>query len=276
MRIQRGRSHLVLAAAGLLMIATVMASPSPALGGGRGSASPRSGSSVVEVVTSPEGRVLVTGPGASVGAGMALYEFSGDAFSPQPPAPAVLQFHCTATNTTTRFSTGMGGTPCTTPWPPLMASGALVAGPGVRETGLSRAVAGSGFTTGQVEYFGHPLYTFFKDTPGTFNGEGVAAFGGIFWLVSPRDGAPNAGTATLGTELTASGRALSTTVASGARTVYMLSYDTPGSARAPRPARRPEHLCQRLFRGLAAPAHHWIADRRAGCQPCARRGAAPL
>jgi predicted lipoprotein with Yx(FWY)xxD motif len=233
MRIPRGRSRFGHVAAAVLMVGTVMARTSPAFAGVRPPASPGSGSPVVEVAQSPEGRVLVTGPGATVGADMALYEFSGDAFSAQPPAPAVLQFHCTATNTTTRFTTETGGTPCTTPWPPLMASAALVAGPGVRQPGLSRASAGSGFTTGQVEYFGHPLYTFFKDTPGTFNGEDIAAFGGIFWLVSPLNGAPNAGTAKLGTELTASGPALSTTVSSGARTLYMLSYDTPGSTRGP-------------------------------------------
>lgn len=194
------------------------------------------GAAVVQVAQSTYGPVLVTGPGASVGAGLALYEFSGDAFSPQPPlaeGTAVLQFHCTATNTTARFSSGSSTKPtaCTTPWPPLMASGSsLVAGPGVSQSGLSVASATSGYTTGQVEYYGHPLYTFVKDTVGTFNGENYGVFGGIFWLVSPRDGLPDAGTATLGSELTASGPALNATEGNGLRTVYMLSYDTPGTA----------------------------------------------
>jgi predicted lipoprotein with Yx(FWY)xxD motif len=149
------------------------------------------------------------------------------------PAPlALLQFNCTASNTTARFPAGTGATPCTVPWPPLMATGPLVAGPGVSQAGLSTATATSGFTTGQVEYFGHPLYTFVKDTPGTFAGEDVAAFGGIFWLVS-RNGQPDAGVAKVGTEVSPSGAALSTTTASGGRTLYMLTYDTPGPSYGP-------------------------------------------
>ncbi len=173
----------------------------------------------------------MTAPGAKAGAGLALYEFSGDAFpAPEPPTP-VLQFNCTATNTVERFASppGTGGTGCTTPWPPLMATGALVAGPGAIQAGLSIASASSGFTPGPVEYFGHPLYTFVKDTPGTFSGENVAVFGGLFWLVS-RHGQPNAGVATVGSEISPSGVALGTTTTSGGRTLYMLSYDPPGSS----------------------------------------------
>ena len=182
--------------AALLVAGTVTASATPTFAGERpqGPSVP----ATVQLATSPEGRVLVTGPGATAGAGLALYEFSGDAFpAPEPPVP-LLQFNCTASNTTTRFTTGTGGVPCTTPWPPLMATRALAAGRGVSQDGLSVATAGSGFTPGQVEYFGHPLYTFIKDTAGTFNGEDVAAFGGIFWLTS-RDGRPNPGVAKVGT-----------------------------------------------------------------------------
>ncbi|HTT92898.1 MAG TPA: hypothetical protein VMF65_25310 [Acidimicrobiales bacterium] len=211
--------------AAAVMVASVTASAAPTFADG--GQSPPSGPAVVQLAYSPQGPVLVTGAGARAGAGLALYEFSGDAFpAPEPPG-AVLQFNCTASNTTTRFTTGTGGTPCTTPWPPLMATGALVAGRGVRQDGLSTATAGSGFTPGQVEYFGHPLYTFIKDTPGTFSGENVGAFGGLFWLVS-RNGAPNAGVAKVGTEVSPSGAALATTISSGGRTLYMLSFDTPG------------------------------------------------
>jgi predicted lipoprotein with Yx(FWY)xxD motif len=210
-------------AVSLILIGTVTASAAPSFADGN-HARP---SPVVQIASSPQGPVLVTGAGATAGAGMALYEFSGDAFpAPEPPV-AALQFNCTASNTTTRFTTGTGGVPCTTPWPPLMATGALVAGRGVSQAGLSTATAGSGFTPGQVEYFGHPLYTFVKDTPGTFSGENVAAFGGLFWLVS-RDGRPNAGVAQVGTEVSPSGASVSTTTASGVRTLYMLSFDTPG------------------------------------------------
>jgi predicted lipoprotein with Yx(FWY)xxD motif len=151
--------------------------------------------------------------------------FSGDSFPTAGMVSPLLQFHCTAANTTTRFSTGKGGIGCTTPWPPLMSSGALLAGPGVSQAGLSTAGATSGFTPGQVEYFGHPLYTFVRDkAPGEFTGEDVSAFGGIFWLVSP-DGLPAPGHANLGTEASAAGTVLSTMTASGVRTLYVLSYD---------------------------------------------------
>jgi predicted lipoprotein with Yx(FWY)xxD motif len=222
MRSRNGVGPLV---AALLVAGTVTASATPTFAGERpqGLSVP----ATVQLAASPEGRVLVTGPGATAGAGLALYEFSGDAFpAPEPPVP-LLQFNCTASNTTTRFTTGTGGVPCTTPWPPLMATGALAAGRGVSQDGLSVATAGSGFTPGQVEYFGHPLYTFVKDTAGTFNGEDVAAFGGIFWLTS-RDGRPNAGVAKVGTEVSPSGIAVSTTTGSGARTLYLLSLDTQG------------------------------------------------
>jgi hypothetical protein len=40
--------------------------------------------------------------------------------------------------------------------------------------------------TSQVTYHGHPLYRFAKDTkPGDVNGEGVTAFGGSWFAVSP-------------------------------------------------------------------------------------------
>ncbi len=209
----------------LLMTATVTASAAPTFADG--AQWKPSGPVTVQLANSPEGPVLVTGPGATAGAGLALYEFSGDAFPPPEPPGAAFQFNCTASNTTTRFTTGTGGVPCTTPWPPLMATGALVAGRGVDAAGLSTATAGSGFTPGQVEYFGHPLYRFIKDTTGTFVGEDLAVFGGLFWLVS-RNGSPNAGVAKVGTEVSPSGAALATTTGSGGRTLYMLSFDTPG------------------------------------------------
>ena len=229
MRIRYGVGPVL---AALLTAGAVTASAAPTLAAG---SSPPSAAAVVQLASSPVGRVLVTGSGATSGAGLALYEFSGDAFPAPEPPTALLQFNCTASNTTTRFTSGSGGVACTTAWPPLMATGALVAGRGVSRNGLTVASAGSGFTPGQVEYFGHPLYTFVKDTPGTFNGEDIAAFGGIFWLVS-HDGLPNAGTAQVGTEISPSGVALSTTTASGVRTLYMLTFDTAGAS-FNRPAR---------------------------------------
>lgn len=242
------RSRIAFLAVTVVMAVSLAFGGSPAVAASRGNPSPppaqarpgRAANPVVEMADSPEGPVLVTGPGAAAGARLALYEFSGDAFSPQPSAPPILQFHCTATNTTTRFSGSGTGTACTTLWPPLMATGPLTAGPGVMASGLSVAGPNSGFTPGQVEYFGHPLYTFVKDTPGTFVGENIGAFGGMFWLVSPRPkGDPVTGRATLGSELTASGPALATTIADGTRTIYQLSYDTPGTLPGPLRASTP-------------------------------------
>jgi predicted lipoprotein with Yx(FWY)xxD motif len=87
------------------------------------------------------GRVLVNARGAS------LYVFSGDALSSITG--------CLPTNMSTM------GTPCTSVWRPVMATGPLVAADGVLPRGLghmSRPGIGS-----QVTYFGQPLYTFVFD-----------------------------------------------------------------------------------------------------------------
>ena len=69
---------------------------------------------------------------------------------------------------------------CATAWPPLRASGKPTAGSGAKAS-LLRTTAHS-----QVTYNGHPLYTFIKDTkPGDTNGEGLTAFGGHWFAVSP-------------------------------------------------------------------------------------------
>jgi predicted lipoprotein with Yx(FWY)xxD motif len=69
---------------------------------------------------------------------------------------------------------------CATAWPPLRASGKPTAGSGARAS-LLRTTAHS-----QVTYNRHPLYTFIKDTKaGQTNGEGVTAFGGHWFAVSP-------------------------------------------------------------------------------------------
>jgi predicted lipoprotein with Yx(FWY)xxD motif len=69
---------------------------------------------------------------------------------------------------------------CATAWPPLRASGKATAGSGAKAS-LVRTTARS-----QVTYNGHPLYTFIKDTKsGATNGEGLTAFGGHWFAVSP-------------------------------------------------------------------------------------------
>lgn len=172
---------------------------------------PPPGAVVVSTAMGPFGRVLVTG------SGMTLYMFSGDAF---PFSPTGLQLPCTPLNK------APSGTSCTVPWPPLLASGPLFAEGGVHQADLG-TVTRDGVT--QVTYYGHPLYGFVRDTaPGQENGENVAAFNGIFWLVSA-DGIPDAGQATVDTEFSSNGIVLSAPTAGGVhRTLYLLTYDRQG------------------------------------------------
>jgi predicted lipoprotein with Yx(FWY)xxD motif len=73
---------------------------------------------------------------------------------------------------------------CATPWPPLLAHGTPKAGSGAEASLLDTTPRSGGAS--QVTYNGHPLYTFIKDTsPGDTNGEGVSAFGGSWFVVSP-------------------------------------------------------------------------------------------
>jgi predicted lipoprotein with Yx(FWY)xxD motif len=73
---------------------------------------------------------------------------------------------------------------CATPWPPLLANGTPRAGSGVKASLLGHTPRSGGQS--QVTYNGHPLYTFVKDTsPGDTNGEGLSAFGGRWFAVSP-------------------------------------------------------------------------------------------
>ncbi|HVH00934.1 MAG TPA: hypothetical protein VM844_09220 [Miltoncostaeaceae bacterium] len=69
-------------------------------------------------------------------------------------------------------------------WPPLIASGKPVAGPGVKASLLGRTKRADGRM--QVTYNRHPLYGFVQDTKkGQTNGEGVTAFGAKWFAVSP-------------------------------------------------------------------------------------------
>jgi predicted lipoprotein with Yx(FWY)xxD motif len=73
---------------------------------------------------------------------------------------------------------------CATAWPPLRAGSKPVAGHGAKAS----LVGTTGRSDGrpQVTYNGHPLYTFVMDTKaGETNGEGLTAFGGRWFVVSP-------------------------------------------------------------------------------------------
>jgi predicted lipoprotein with Yx(FWY)xxD motif len=73
---------------------------------------------------------------------------------------------------------------CATFWPPLIATGKPIAAAGTRASMLGTTKRADGRL--QVTYNHHPLYTFAKDTKkGQTNGEGVIAFGGQWFVVSP-------------------------------------------------------------------------------------------
>ncbi len=77
---------------------------------------------------------------------------------------------------------------CAVVWPPLELKGKLRAGPGVQPSLLSTHGRPSG--AAQVFYAGHALYTYQYDaSAGMATGEGVATYGGTWWLVSA-DGNP--------------------------------------------------------------------------------------
>jgi predicted lipoprotein with Yx(FWY)xxD motif len=73
------------------------------------------------------------------------------------------------------------GPACRKTWPPVTTNGKPKAGTGVSASHL-RVIKGH-----QVTYYGHPLYTFFKDTKaGQTKGEGLFKFGGYWYLSSAR------------------------------------------------------------------------------------------
>ncbi|GIF76536.1 COG4315 family predicted lipoprotein [Asanoa siamensis] len=81
---------------------------------------------------------------------------------------------------------------CAAQWPPLVTQGAVVAGNGVDAGKL--ATSNRQDNTKQATYNNHPLYYFVADTsPGQTNGQGVNAFGALWWLVNPNGDAITSG-----------------------------------------------------------------------------------
>jgi predicted lipoprotein with Yx(FWY)xxD motif len=73
---------------------------------------------------------------------------------------------------------------CAVNWPPLRASGKPTIGSGAQASLISTSTRSDGVH--QVTYNGHPLYLFKNDNqPGDTNGEGLNAFGGSWFAVSP-------------------------------------------------------------------------------------------
>jgi predicted lipoprotein with Yx(FWY)xxD motif len=73
---------------------------------------------------------------------------------------------------------------CATAWPPLLADGTTTVGGGAQASMVATNKRSNG--AAQVTYNGHPLYRFVKDqSPGDTNGEGISAFGGSWFAISP-------------------------------------------------------------------------------------------
>jgi predicted lipoprotein with Yx(FWY)xxD motif len=73
---------------------------------------------------------------------------------------------------------------CATYWPPLVTTGKPTAGPGAHANLLGTTHRTDGKL--QVTYHGHPLYFFVNDKKaGGTSGEGLKAFGGKWYALSP-------------------------------------------------------------------------------------------
>jgi len=77
---------------------------------------------------------------------------------------------------------------CTTYWPPLMNTGKLIVGPGVKRSLVGTTKRADGRL--QVTYSKHPLYTFALDKrAGQTKGQGSSNFGAKWYAVSARGSA---------------------------------------------------------------------------------------
>jgi predicted lipoprotein with Yx(FWY)xxD motif len=75
------------------------------------------------------------------------------------------------------------GAKCRKQWPPVTTTGKPKAGPGVNASHLG-VIKGH-----QVTYYGHPLYTYYKDTKaGQIKGEGLFRFLGYWYLSTAKGG----------------------------------------------------------------------------------------
>jgi predicted lipoprotein with Yx(FWY)xxD motif len=73
---------------------------------------------------------------------------------------------------------------CANAWPPLRVSGKPMVGGGATASKLGTTQRSDGKP--EVTYDGHPLYTYIGDSnPGDVNGQGLTAFGGAWFALSP-------------------------------------------------------------------------------------------
>jgi predicted lipoprotein with Yx(FWY)xxD motif len=73
---------------------------------------------------------------------------------------------------------------CASVWPPLLASGAPVAGSGLNQSLLTTTTRKDG--SAEVVYNGHPLYYFVSDkAAGDTTGQAITSFGAGWYVLSP-------------------------------------------------------------------------------------------
>jgi predicted lipoprotein with Yx(FWY)xxD motif len=137
---------LLAAACGGTTPSTANTSPSP---------SAAASAATIAVANSALGQILVDGKGLTV------YLFVAD--------------HTTASTCYTS---------CAQLWPPVLTSGAPLAGTGATASLLGTTKRTDGTT--EVTYAGHPLYYFITDKkPGDTTGQGVTSFGELWYVLSP-------------------------------------------------------------------------------------------
>jgi predicted lipoprotein with Yx(FWY)xxD motif len=116
---------------------------------------PASGSATIASRMTSLGQILVDGNG------MTIYLFEKD-----------------------KGTTSMCDGSCAKFWPPVTTSGAPKAGSGVTAAKLGTTKRADGTT--EVTYNGHPLYLYAGDkNPGDVTGQGLNAFGALWYVVSP-------------------------------------------------------------------------------------------
>ncbi len=155
----RMRTILMIAALALGLAACASNSSSSAggnpYGGGTTSAPAATGAATIQAAKVPGvGTVLTNSDG------MTLYLFEAD----------------------TGMTSACTGA-CAQSWPPVTTSGNATGTMGATSSMLSTTTRDDGST--QVTYNGHPLYTYAGDTSsGTASGQGINAFGGLWYVVN--------------------------------------------------------------------------------------------
>ena len=143
------------AVAAVALLASACGGTTPSAASSSPSSSAAASVATIAVASNSLGQILVDGKG------MTVYLFVAD--------------HSTASTCYTS---------CAQVWPPVLTTGAPLAGTGATASLLGTTKRTDGNT--EVTYNGHPLYYFVTDKkPGDTTGQGVTSFGEIWYVMSP-------------------------------------------------------------------------------------------